>query len=439
MQLPSVARDIFSHILSALDIDAAMRARVRSERDALIVGDQSYAMSEFSRTIVIAIGKAAASMWDAVVPTLQATLRQRQRLEGIVVSPAPPSTFAQHALCFAGGHPLPAKASLDAAEAILTMLHTCDERCFVLFLISGGSSAMVEQALDPALSLDDLVGFYRTLIGSGLSIAEMNALRKHVSAVKGGRLAVAAARATQCTLLLSDVPADALHIIGSGPSLPDPSTIADCRALLERNAETLHLPRKLQAFFQSPALPETPKPSDTAFSRSNVLSLLSSEDLAAAAAQRAHALGFHVVVDNRCDEWDVHDAAAYLLGELRRLRETHPRVCLISVGEVAVTLPAQHGAGGRNQHFALECARLLHAQNFAATILSAGSDGIDGNSPAAGAVADQTTFTRAAAEHDPLLALAQYNSFPLFEALDDAVLTGPTGMNVRDLRLLLSE
>ena len=251
---------------------------------------------------------------------------------------------------------------------------------------------MIEKPLDGSITVDETAQFYRSLVHSGLPITQMNALRKHFSQVKGGRLAVAAQRATQCTLLISDVPESVLHVVGSGPSLPDPSTTEECRRIIDANLDALNLSRKLLAFFRDPALEETPKDGHPAFARASWLSLLSSDDLCRIAGENAARLGFHVVVDNRCDDWDYRDAAAYLLDRLQELRQQHAKVCLLSAGEISVRLPPAYGGGGRNQQFVLECSRLVNERKMKVTVLSGGSDGVDGNSPAAGAVCDETTW-----------------------------------------------
>jgi hydroxypyruvate reductase len=340
---------------------------------------------------------------------------------------------------FAGSHPSPNQTSFDAADAVLKLLASCDGSCLVLFLISGGASAMIEKPLDKSITVDDTAEFYRALVLSGLPIAQMNALRKHFSQVKGGRLAVEAQGATQCTLLISDVPEDALHIVGSGPSLPDPSTTEDCHKIISANLGVLDLSDNVLAFFGNAELEETPKAGHPAFRNCGWISLLSSDDLCRTAGESAAGLGFHVVVDNSCDDWEYREAATYLLNRLQELRQQYPRVCLLSAGEVSVHVSSKHGSGGRNQQFTLECSRQIAERKLKATVLSGGSDGIDGNSAAAGAVCDETTAVRAA-EHglDIVAALERFDSFPIFNALGDALITGPSGNNVRDLRILLS-
>ena len=339
-----------------------------------------------------------------------------------------------------GAHPTPDADSLRAADAVLQMLGRATQNTAVLFLISGGASAMVERPLSNAITLDDLAAFSRALVCSGMGITGMNALRKHLSAVKGGRLAEAATAARlQCTLLVSDVPAASPDAIASGPSLPDSTTVEDTRRLLRQLQRTGPLPATVEAWFQQPVLPETPKPADAAFARAHWQVILSADHLAYAAAHAAAAAGFHAVIDNTPDDWEYQDAAKYLLHRSALLGEQHVRSCLISVGEVGVTVPPDAGEGGRNQHFALWCAAEIARRGMQITVLSAGSDGVDGQSSAAGAVCDETTVARAqmlglSAKH----ATDSFDSAPLLRQTGDAIHTGPTGQNLRDLRIMMT-
>jgi len=439
MSLLKTAKGIFLDTLHHLRIEEVMRTRVRYQGETLDIGEFAYDLRDFHRVVVISMGKAAAPMWDALRRELEPALQRAQPIEAIVVGSTMPQGNDHRVRFFPGSHPLPNQTSIDAAEAVLKLLASCDDRCLVFFLISGGASAMIEKAIDDSVTIEQTAQFYRALVQSGLPITQMNALRKHFSQVKGGRLAVAAQRAAQCTLLISDVPESVLHVVGSGPSLPDPTTTQDCRRIIDANLDALNFSEKLLAFFRDPELEETPKADHPAFRKASWLSLLSSDDLCRIAGENAARLGFHVVVDNHCDDWDYGDAAVYLLDRLQELRQFHPKVCLLSAGEVSVRLPSAHGVGGRNQQFVLECSRLINERNLTATVLSGGSDGVDGNSPAAGAVCDETTLSRAASKGlDIIAGLEHFDSFPIFRALDDAIITGPTGNNVRDLRILLS-
>ncbi|MGA2207878.1 MAG: MOFRL family protein, partial [Terracidiphilus sp.] len=285
---------------------------------------------------------------------------------------------------------------------------------------------------------------------------------------KGGRLAMAAPDALKVSLLLPDVPLRTLDALSSGPTSPDHSTVAEVRLLLAKYGLAPKLPASIRAFFEREDLPESPgnkswRPAflprlpwsdvrqltsaasmsgeDEAFRDSVFEVLLSSHDLVENARTLARDAGYHVIVDNSCDDWDYADAARYLLDRFHTFRVQHDRFCLISVGEVTVTLDRTPGAGGRNQQFALACAlELANYPGARLTVFSAGSDGIDGNTQTAGAIADPTTVARARAfGFDPEQSLAAFNACPLFTAIGDSVVTGPTGLNLRDLRLLIAE
>jgi hydroxypyruvate reductase len=303
-------------------------------------------------------------------------------------------------------------------------------------MLSGGGSSIVEQPIDDEISLDDLIATYRALVHSGAPIAEINAIRKHLSAVKGGRLAQAAFPAQQVSLLVSDVPDETPDALASGPTMPDSTSTEDCYRIAEKHGLLQQFPHSSRELFERHALEETPKSDDRAFYRSRwwtVLSNATAVEQAKAAAERA---GFAVRVDNSCDDWDYERAAEYLLKRLRELRRESPHVCLVSGGEVTVKV-TNGGIGGRNQQFALACAGKIAGKNI--TVLSAGTDGVDGNSPAAGAVADGSTITRAQSSGlEARAALEKFNAYPFFSALGDAVETGPTGNNLRDLRILLA-
>jgi len=248
-------------------------------------------------------------------------------------------------------------------------------------------------------------------------------------------LAQAAYPAQQLSILVSDVPENTPDALASGPTMPDPTCVADCYRIAAKYGMTEQFPASVRDLFQRHALEETPKSDDPAFSRSRWWTVLSNSSLIDAAKAQAERQGFKVVVDNRCDDWDYIAAADHLLPHLRRLRASG-RVCLISGGEVTVKV-TNGGIGGRNQQFALACAGKIAGENI--TVLSAGSDGIDGNTPATGAVVDGTTLERSQnrglnLEHHS----RTFNAYSFFHALGDAVVTGPTGNNLRDLRILLA-
>jgi hydroxypyruvate reductase len=426
-------RELFLATLPELAADRALRRHVRRDGDTLSAGGHSFDLRAVRCVHLLAFGKAARPMAQALLPLLHGCV-----VRGLCVPPAPDDAPLPPLEVIAGSHPLPDGGSLHAAERALVLLGNAGPDDLAIFLVSGGGSALLERPVDAALSLADLAAVHRLLVGSGADIVAMNTVRKHLSGVKGGRLAVRAQYCRQLTLFISDVPPEWPDMVASGPTWPDASTAAEAVAVLERTALLPQLPAAVRSFVAR-GLPETPKPGHPAFARSHHVSVLDGDAAVTLLLERAVAAG--CVCERAPGSGDVPvDAAADgLLRRLHLLAAAHPgqRVAVLAGGELSVPLPAQHGIGGRNQQFALACALAIEGQPIA--VLSAGTDGIDGNSPAAGAVVDGTTVARARALGlDPAAALANFDAYPLFAALGDAVVTGPTGTNVRDLRLLVA-
>ena len=428
--MKKIARHIFEHALRQTSVSAAFSRHVHCDRGVLRICEDLYDLSAYGRVFLISMGKAAHSMLTALHE------QTGERFEGIVASPVAPAFQARAFRYFQGGHPLPSAESVRAADAILKSLNTLNQSSLAIYLISGGGSATAEKPIDPEISLADLVETYRVLVHSGATIGEINTIRKHLSAIKGGRLAQAAGPAQQVSILVSDVPDHTPDALASGPTMPDSTTISDCHALAAKYNLLSRFPFSVGELFRRHALEETPKSDDPAFLGARWWTILSNAALLRAAQQEAQRQGFTVHIDNSCDDWNYSDAADWLLKKLRRLRQQQERVCLLSGGEV--TVHVEHGGmGGRNQHFALYCAEKIAGENICA--LSAGSDGIDGNSAAAGAVVDGTTRERGKARGLDIQAhLSSFNAYPFFEALGDAIVIGPTGNNLRDLRIFLA-
>ena len=430
-QMRDTAREIFRYALAEASIAKAFARHVNCERGVLRVREDLYDLHSYSRVLVISIGKAGHTMVEALAQQVGTA-----SLEGIVASSVEPPSQVRGFRYFRGGHPTPNAESIHAAGAILKALDAQTAASLVIFLLSGGGSSIVEKPIDDEISLDDLIATYRALVHSGAPIAEINTIRKHLSASKGGRLAQRAFPAQQLSLLVSDVPDDTPDALASGPTMPDSTSVEDCYRIAEKHGLLPQFPHSTRELFERQALEETPKSDDPAFQRSRWWTILSNQtavEQASAAAERA---GFTVHVDNSCDDWDYERAAEYLLKRLRELSKNFARVCLISGGEVTVKV-TNGGVGGRNQQFALACAAKIAGENV--TVLSAGTDGVDGNSTAAGAVVDGTTISRAQSSGlDARAALEKFDAYPFFRVLGDAIETGPTGNNLRDLRILLA-
>ncbi|MCU1298607.1 MAG: glycerate 2-kinase [Acidobacteriaceae bacterium] len=430
VEMRITARHLFKHALKESSIDKAFRRHVSCERGVLRIREDLYDLNSYARAFVVSVGKAAHTLVTAL------GMQAGDRFEGIVASSTDPVSHARGFRYFRGGHPMPNDESIRAAQSVLKSLNAQNASSLVIYLLSGGGSSMIEKPLEDQISLDDLVTTYQALVHSGAPIAEINAIRKHLSAVKGGKLARAAYPAQQVSILVSDVPDNMPDALASGPTMPDSTTAEDCYAIAAKYEMLKLFTKTVRELFERRTLEETPKSDDPAFHRSRWSTVLSNASLFEAIEPEAERHGFLVVVDNSCDDWDYEKAADYLLHRLRELRKKSERVCLISGGEVTVKV-VNGGTGGRNQQFALASAQKLAGENV--TILSAGTDGIDGNSLAAGAVVDGTTLERGKAQGmDASTYLSAFNANPYFERLGDAVMTGPTGNNLRDLRILLA-
>ena len=431
--LKESARQIFLATLAQLDLRLTVARKIVRTRDRLLLEDTTLELSRYRDILVISFGKAALAM----AAVLRQILEPSFPTHGVAVSNAALKAELPGFAIFVGGHPYPNEQSLAAAEAILAALAKTDEKTLVFFLISGGGSALVEKPLEP-LTLEDLRAVNQALVTCGARIEEINAIRKHLSVIKGGRLAQAAVRAQQVTLLISDVPEGKLATIASGPTLPDPSTVEDCYAVASRYRLLERFPPRVRRLFEERKLAETPKAEAEVFARGRVVLLLSSRDVLHAAHKAAAALSFATECDMSTDDWELEPAADYLLARLRALQGQASRqpVCLISGGELSSPVTGT-GQGGRNQAFVLTCVPKI--AGHAVAVLSAGTDGIDGNSPAAGAVADGETLARARKQGMEVGDyLERSDSYRFFEALGDAVVTGPQQNNLRDLRLLLA-
>jgi hydroxypyruvate reductase len=428
-----IARKIFHETLSSIDIPFAFERRVARAGTRICVDDWSCDLRSLSDVRVVALGKAAHAMLHGFVG-----LFPELKLAGVASAPTPPKQAIPGIKYFVGGHPLPNEDSFLSAQAALDLLRTSTRDTLVIFLLSGGGSALLEEPLDAAISLEDVRAMNQLLVTCGASIDEINCIRKHFSAIKGGRLAVAAKDATKLTLAITDVPQGKESALASGPTIPDPTTCADASRIIAHYKLSEKFPSRVGNWFGSSTIPETPKNDDGAFANSYFALLLNSHDLFHAAHHAAESEGFLTCCDNSTDDWPVEKAADFLLAQLEELRRANPghRVALISDGEVSSRVTGQ-GIGGRNSAFVLACVEKISGKPIA--VLSAGTDGIDGNSQAAGAVADGRTLERASALDISAQDFFQRSdAYTFFERLGDAIVTGPTGNNLRDLRILLA-
>jgi len=395
------------------------------------------------RTVVIGAGKAGGSMAQAV----EALWPIDAPLEGLVVTryhhiPPRPEGLPQRIEIVEAAHPVPDAAGLDAAQRILQMVQGLTKDDLVLCLISGGGSALLTLPAE-GLSLEDKQGINKALLGSGANIGEMNCVRKHLSRIKGGRLAAACAPATVVTLTISDVPGDDPSVIASGPTVPDDTNCADALAILKRY--NIDVPAALRTQLESGAL-ETPKPGDPAFKGHAVHMIATPQQSLEAAAQAARAAGLAAYIlsdEMEGESREVGKVHAALARSVALKGQPFIKPCVIlSGGETTVTVrPRQagdaKGRGGRAGEFCLGLALGLQGQP-GVYALAADTDGIDGMEDNAGAFVAPDTLKRAAAQGMKVDRFLDRNdAYGYFEALDDLVVTGPTHTNVNDFRALL--
>jgi glycerate 2-kinase len=441
--LKQIALRIFHDTIAAIDISAAMHRKLQVRGNAFRCGETELDLRGFARIYVVALGKAS----QAMAAGLRQLLPPELAFAGIVVAPGGvPQNITSTASedgsglrYFAAGHPVPNQQSWAAAQAILDLLESCDERTLVFFLLSGGGSALMELPLNPAQTLPDVQAVHQALVTCGAPIDAINTVRKHLSAVKGGRLTVAAGAATKVTLAVSDVPAGKESALASGPTIADPTTLADFARVVREYALEEKFPDSVKKWLAGRKMPETPKESHAAFANAHFFLMLGMDDLFHPAHKFAEAAGCITCCDNATDDWPVEQAAEYLLLQLADLRKAHPgrRVAVLADGEVSSRVTG-NGVGGRNSAFVLACAQRIAGENIA--VLSCGTDGIDGNSPAAGAVANGETVSRGLAlGMDAADYFLRSDAFRYFSGLRDAVVTGATGNNLRDLRILMGE
>ena len=295
--MPS-ARDIFQKALAEAGIAKAFTRRIECDHGVLRICDDLYDLHSYNRVFVVSIGKAGHTM----VQALEA--RTGSQLEGIVVCPDVAQTQVRGFRYFLGGHPTPNTESVRAAEAILKSLSAQNASSLVIYLLSGGGSSMAEKPIDDEISLEDLVATYRALVHSGAPIAEINAIRKHLSAIKGGRMAQAAYPARQLSILVSDVPDATPDALASGPTMPDSTTIEDCQRIVAKYRMLDAFPSSVSDLFRRHAIDETPKSDDPAFVHSRWWPVLSNKVAVDEAGVAATTHGFAVEIDNSCDDWD---------------------------------------------------------------------------------------------------------------------------------------
>jgi len=436
-RLRADAREIFAAGIESADPFPAVVKTLDVENDALRAGACTYDLSSIQNIFVAGGGKAAARMALA----LEASLGGRIAGGVIVVKYGHQLQLAKIDVIEAG-HPIPDEAGLNGARRIMELARRCRDRDLLFFLASGGGSALLPCPAE-GLSLGDKQRTTEVLLKSGASIKEVNAVRKHISQIKGGRLAQMAAPARLVSLILSDVINDSPEDIASGPTAPDSSTYGDCATILRRYENGGRIPAGVIDLLQRGAkgqIPETPKPGDAAFEKVQNIIIASNRSALIAAQQRAQTLGYKTLVfSNSLDGESRIVAGAHSILVKEILRENRPvsrPACLIAGGETTVTVCGD-GVGGRNQEFCLAAAMAIDGLD-GVVVLSGGTDGTDGPTDAAGGIVDGTTIARGRSQKiDAGIHLARNDSYHFLKATGDLLITGPTLTNVMDLQITL--
>ncbi|MCE1196069.1 glycerate kinase [bacterium] len=447
------AEAIFRSALARVDPALMVRSAVRVGDGTISFATElekaDYRLADYNRIVVAGFGKAGASMARGLEEALAGTAAERLLSGGVVAVKRGHLDRLERTALMEASHPVPDASSAAAAAAVLALADGADERTLAIVLISGGGSALL-CAPAQGISLEDKAATTSLLLGSGAPIQEVNCVRKHLSAVKGGRLAAAFAPATVVSLILSDVIGDDLDAIASGPTAPDPTTWADALAIVRRRGIEAALPPAVAELLRRGAAggegapADTPKADDPAFARTRNL-LVGTNRLALMAAEsEARGLGYSTLVLTSRLTGEAREAALMLLGMGKDIAASgfplRRPACLLVGGETTVTLRGK-GRGGRNQEMALAflaAAARAPKDSGDLVFLAASTDGSDGPTDAAGAFASATLLGRArSAGLDPEAYLADNDSYAFFDKISGLLRTGPTNTNVCDLQVLI--
>ncbi|MGW8266209.1 MAG: glycerate kinase type-2 family protein [Longimicrobiales bacterium] len=431
------AEDIFQAGLKAADAGEAVAHQLSVEGGRLLVGGEPYSLGGRGRIRVVGMGKASAAMAGPLEEALGDRLDS-----GLLLVKYGHGLPLRRIRVLEAGHPIPDERGEKGTIALLRLLDGGEPDDLVFCLISGGGSAL-SPAPAPGITLEEKGAVTRLLLGSGATIHQVNTIRKHLSRIKGGRLAQRAHPARIVSLILSDVVGDDLATIASGPTVPDVGTFRDCLRILEEREIRNRAPLSVLAYLESGArgeVPETPKPGDPTLATVRNLIVGSNRMALEAAGKRAKDLGYETLLLSGLEEGEAKEVALAHVALARRILEGREGVsrpaCILTGGETTVTIQGP-GKGGRNQEFALAAAVEL-AGTDEVVVLSAGTDGTDGPTDAAGAVADNTSVARGrAAGMDARAFLDRNDSYHFFRPLGDLLKTGPTFTNVMDLRIVL--
>lgn len=432
--LKEQAKRIYSGLMRSIEISEVMNEKVKLEGDSLILSGEVVDLAEFKEIVLIGIGKASVSMASAIEGTLGERIKR-----GLLVSDSKPRLKVKSDVIVAG-HPLPDSNSFMAARRVMELISSCDSETLIIFLISGGGSSLVELPLWDDVTLEDYKQLNKVLTQCGASIREINVVRKHFSRIKGGRLGQLAERSKSVALYVSDVNSGDIQSIASNLLMPDSASLVEFYEVVYEYGLMSSLPASIADRVEQRAIPELPRDRSEGKGDFNLL-LLDNHAALKRCAEIARDEGLIVELDTSHEEGNYRLVLDELFDKLLKLAEDNrgARVCLISGGEASCAVHG-NGLGGRNQESVLYSAFRMTNLNARIAVLSCGTDGLDGNSNAAGAVADDETLTKARLRGiDASKHLERNDSHSFFKQVGGLITTGPAGNNVRDVRIMLAE
>ena len=436
-EMRSNAVKIFQKGLQAVEPGSAIKRSCKRKNDHLVIGNKKYNLSKIKNIFVTGAGKATAPMAAAIEDIIGENITH-----GIINVKYGHTANLNSIRLIEAGHPVPDKNGMKGADEILNLAAGAKKNDLVLCLISGGGSALLVLPAE-GITLKDKQDTIKILLSCGATIHEINTIRKHISKIKGGRLAKAAYPARMLSLILSDVVGDDLDVIASGPSVPDPSTFEESLKIFKKYKITKNIPKAVVSHMKKGAsgkVPETPKEGNRIFKNTYNLVIAGNMEAITAARQESNKMGYNTLVLSSMIEGETRDVAKVHTAIAKEILRTGipipPPACILSGGETTVNITGS-GLGGRNQEFVLAAAIDI-AERKNIVVLSGGTDGGDGPTDAAGAMADTNTLKRAESMGlNPLNFLLNNDSYHFFKRLYDLLITGPTNTNVMDLRIIL--
>ena len=417
--------DILDSVLDAVEPYKAVKSRFKN--DMIVFEEESIDISDFDNIYLVGFGKASVGMAQAVCDSVAVK-------EGVVITNDPNSQVKNDkVVTILGGHPLPDQGSIDGAEKILSVVKKCNDCDVLIVLISGGGSALLSK---PRVGLEDLQSVTSLLLKCGADINEINTIRKHLSLVKGGQLA-AASNSLVISFIISDIIGDPISFIASGPTYPDSTSFTDALRILEKYDLWEKIPLSAKKVIDNGVngiIPDTPNEEDVVFKNVFNFIVANNEIACKAAEKKARNLGYETMLLTTSLDGEAQEKGRFLVDKVLNYMNSKSRV-FISGGETTVTIHGD-GKGGRNQEMILGSVRDLFEKDV--VFASFATDGVDGMSDAAGAIADGFTLSRALSKGlDPDVFLRNNNSSEFFKNLDDLFMTGPTGTNVMDVQIVI--